>query len=810
MESTAVSVVLFPRSPQAAQTTQSMQFSRFNRSKRAVIMRSYSTLSASIGLSMLLAPLAGWAMSGCSSGTVGDPAGASDGETPGGGPGTGKPPTTPAECEPAATGPALPQAFAVNCGGCHSPYGKSTNGFPDLFAFAGTVDKFKTQVRNGGTRMPAFGEEKISDKDIEGIQAYFAVGEPPALTCDGSVVTPNECAGVPAGVGALFPTAMNDAPIMTRKADGSILLEGAGRVRGRHEHEEEFSKFHPHYFENRSYKFTIEDTIAAGGTTIKFTWLSAGKTALDPNTNFRFWYTGNGNVFNNNVQMTRMSDTYFEFTVEHNDREHREIKDGDLLEFEFGVFLDHAAVEGRTNYYSDTFRYRVGSGKLTPFSEPDDAALSGADGTTASIFAEPELSYEQMALNIQATEIQKFLGGRRLFHTNFTSGEHSEEGNPVFTEQASKAGPLLNQTTCSNCHINNGRGAPPEPGAPMTSMVVKVFGDGSGADGAPALDPNYGRQLQDKALGGAAAEGNATVAYEDVSGAFPDGTAYTLRKPKFSFTGLSAGPVAHYSARVARPVYGMGLLEAIPEDVLTQRADALDCNQDGISGRPNLVPDPLTKELRIGRFGWKAAKTSVPHQVADALIADLGVTTSYFPAEECGANEQGCKGAGNGPELKDEDLDKVAAYMRLLSVPQRRNTADPVVQHGEILFSQAGCANCHAPMVTTGSNHPFRELRNQVIHPYTDLLLHDMGEGLTDASTKDYVAEASEWRTPPLWGIGLVETVNGHTQLLHDGRARSFVEAVLWHGGEAASAKERFMALPKGDRDALVTFIESL
>ncbi|KYF60996.1 hypothetical protein BE11_37300 [Sorangium cellulosum] len=724
----------------------------------------------------------------------------------GGGEGPGAP------CAEPSDRPALPQAFALNCGGCHGAHGGPTGGFPDLFAFDGSLEEFTEQVRTGTDRMPAFDEQKLAAGDIEAIYAYFASGAPPAATCHGGEVVPGECSGVSGDISPLFPAATGGKAITTTAADGTITLEAAGRVRGRHEREEEFSPFQPLYFENRSYKFIVEDAIPAGGTTIKLTWLPNANASDSQTINFRCWYTGDGNVFHSNNGMDRITSTHWEFVVDRNAREGREIREGDLLEFEFGVFLDATTVEGRTSYYSDTFRYRVGSGELTPFDAPNEAALSGGDGTIPYIHEEPHLYYEQMALNIQEGSIQRFLEGRRLFHTDFVTGEHTESGNPAFDEHAGKAGPLSNQTTCAGCHINNGRGAPPEPGEAMETAVVKLFGAGASADGRPTAHPSYGRQLQNiKAVDGSPGEGTATVAYAEQPGQFPDGTPYVLRQPTFRFSGLAAGQITSYSVRVARPVVGMGLLEAIAEEAVLERADGMDCNQDGISGRPNLIPDPASGVLRTGRFGWKAGKVSVPHQVADALVADMGVTTSLFPVEECGAMQAGCQeGASGTPELSDEDLDRMAAYMRMLGVPPRRDTDDPAVQRGEVLFSQAGCASCHVPTMKTGSHHPFVELRDQIIHPYSDLLLHDMGEGLADTSTSEALAGPREWRTPPLWGIGLLEAVNGHTQLLHDGRARDVVEAILWHGGEADAAKGRFMALPREDRDAVIAFLRSL
>ncbi|WP_438018749.1 di-heme oxidoredictase family protein [Sorangium sp. So ce315] len=758
------------------------------------------------GLDIVLGLLAtGAAGLGCT-GDLSPQGGTPQGETPGGG---GGQPGAP--CAEGGGGPALPQAFALNCGGCHDAHGAPGGGFPDLFAFDGSLEELTEQVRKGTDRMPAFDEQKLAASDLAAIYAYFSAGAPPAATCGGGEVAPGACSGVSGNVSPLFPAATGGEAITTRAADGTITLEAAGRVRGRHEREEEFSPFQPLYFENRSYKFIVEDTIPAGGSTIKVTWLPHANASDDQIINFRCWYTGDGNVFHANHGMERITSTHWEFVVDRNARESREIREGDLFEFEFGVFLDPKTVEGRTSYYSDTFRYRVGSGELTPFDAPDEAALSGGDGTIPYIHEEPHLYYEQMALNIQDGSIQRFLEGRRLFHTDFATGEHTEGGNPAFDEHAGKAGPLANQTTCAGCHLHNGRGAPPEPGEAMATAVVRLFGAGTSAGGGPAADPRYGRQLQDKALDGSAGEGTATVAYTEVPGQFPDGTPYVLRQPAFRFSGPAAGQIARYSVRVARPVVGMGLLEAIAEEAVLERADGMDCNQDGISGRPNLIPDPVSGVLRIGRFGWKAGKVSVPHQVADALVADMGVTTRLFPVEECGEAQEGCRAdTRGGPELADEDLDRMAAYMRLLGVPPRRDTADPAVQRGEVLFSQAGCASCHVPTMKTGSSHPLVELRDQIIHPYSDLLLHDMGEALADTSTSDHLAGPREWRTPPLWGIGLLEVVNGHTQLLHDGRARDVVEAILWHGGEADSAKRRFMALAREDRDALIAFLRSL
>jgi CxxC motif-containing protein (DUF1111 family) len=357
-------------------------------------------------------------------------------------------------------------------------------------------------------------------------------------------------------------------------------------------------------------------------------------------------------------------------------------------------------------------------------------------------------------------------------------------------------------------------------------VVVRVYGTGKDADGAPMPDPNYGRQLQPKALGGTA-EGNATFSFTTVDGKFGDGTAYTLTKPTTTFTGMSNGNPASYSTRLARPLIGMGLLEAIPEADILAHADPTDCDKDGISGVPNIVFDPEDKKTHLGRFGWKAAKASVRHQVTEAANFDLGVTSSVFPKHECGANQAACLAADKPtPELTDNDVNLLVTYIRDLAVVPRRDLKSPQVMQGEALFGSLGCVNCHSPNQHTGNTSPFLEMRDQVIHPYSDLLLHDMGPELADAAGQgEFVAQPFEWRTPPLWGIGLCDevavgfqkdqTLNpapnlGPCHYLHDGRAAKLIDAVLWHGGEAQSVRDKVVALPAADRDALVAFLKSL
>jgi CxxC motif-containing protein (DUF1111 family) len=570
---------------------------------------------------------------------------------------------------------------------------------------------------------------------------------------------------------------------------------------------------------------------------------------------------------------------------------------GDQLQIEFGIFLarydaGHGAhvrnilplpagctLNGapytnacytQANYYSDSFRYVVGKGVLTPYNEdctmsvppgqegmfphpydcsatgpiakavaagtlkdrmgPDEAGWSGGTATMSYIRWRHDLYYSQQAPNTLGENIANHLKGRALFHTDYLSGKHIEANNDMpaadTAPHAGLAGPLYNQLACEGCHSHNNRGVPPAAGMPFDSIVVKLAGMGKDANGGPTPDPNYGKQLQNKSTGGVTAEGNATFQYQSVAGQFKDGTPYTLSKPTLSFMGLSSGNPVAYSVRLARPLIGMGLLEAIPEADILAHADVTDCNMDGIKGVPNLIFDPEDQKMHIGRFGWKASKASVRHQVSEALNLDIGVTTSVFPKHDCGPMQTACLAADKAtPELSDSDLNVIMTYMRTLGVPPRRDLKDPQVVRGETLFTTLGCVNCHVPNQHTGSTSPFLELRDQVIHPYSDLLLHDMGPDLADNSQGEYVATPTMWRTPPLWGIGLCDevaqgfqkdqTLNpapalGPCHYLHDGRAATLLEAVLWHGGEATNVKNQVLGLSSADRTALVAFLGSL
>ena len=287
-----------------------------------------------------------------------------------------------------------------------------------------------------------------------------------------------------------------------------------------------------------------------------------------------------------------------------------------------------------------------------------------------------------------------------------------------------------------------------------------------------------------------------------------------MRKPTYRIDGLGYGPLPPdimISPRIAPALIGLGLLEAISEQDILAHADPDDRDGDGISGRPNRVWDRRAGTLKLGRFGWKAGEPTVEQQSASAFLADMGITSSLFPDEPCALAQQTCRDApeGGAPEIDDLRLGWVVSYSRTLGVPQRRDLGDPEVQRGKLLFASAKCASCHVDTYRTSSFAPIPELGDQVIHPYTDLLLHDMGGGLAD-HRPDFDASGTEWRTPPLWGLGLIQTVNKHDELLHDGRARGPAEAILWHDGEAAASRWAFVAMSIDDRRALVRFLSSL
>jgi CxxC motif-containing protein (DUF1111 family) len=604
-------------------------------------------------------------------------------------------------------------------------------------------------------------------------------------------------------------------PIVFTRPDGVIVTRGAGRFRGRHEKEGSFGLYIENTFLDPGFGFTLEDFTPLGQQRIRVTYLPYYKPMPLGNrmTNFRHWKVqGNNATFMLNDYLVDVPppppveptapfggiEQYDEMKVPAG----RTMAVGENYEFELTAFIPPSSPPRRDTYYTDTFRYRIGLGGLTPnnrdypaLAGPLPPAQLGGDTTIAWLLIEPYMYYEQTALNIQHENLQGFLEGRRLFYTDFTTGSHLERGNVAFPEQAGKAGPLFNAPSCETCHFRNGSGAwdtqanavtVTQPTGTKASLQIKLFDAGS-----------LGDRLQ-------AQEGTVTVTGMDTKTVvLADGTSVALHRPKLAVVANGAA-VTRFSARIPRPLVGLGLLEALDERALVALSDRLDCDKDSISGRPSVVEDPALGVLRFGRFGWKAEKVSVAHQVADDASANLGVTTSPLP------------GGQTKPELSDADLARLTTYLRLLGVPPQRNADDPQVRGGAQLFQAIGCAACHRTDLLTSATHPFAELRNQAVKPFTDLLLHDMGPDLADdsgvpaPSADDSPASASEWRTPPLWGVGLAKTVNPSATFLHDGRAADLQEAILWHGGEAERAQRAYVALSAEDRAALLAFVQSL
>jgi CxxC motif-containing protein (DUF1111 family) len=432
----------------------------------------------------------------------------------------------------------------------------------------------------------------------------------------------------------------------------------------------------------------------------------------------------------------------------------------------------------------------------TDFTAPEpNEMLSGGTGTNVTVFTRDAFSQPTSAFAFD--QRFEFDLGQAVFDRPWVAA-------PASTIASDGLGPYFNARSCSGCHIREGRGHPPQEGD--TNMVSMLFSL-SDASGAP--DPVYGAQFQDMAVTGMASEGKVRVRYEPVDYTYPDGETVTLRKPLYSTdTQLSDGVALN--PRIAPPMIGLGLLQAIEDEDILAHADPDDLDGDGISGRAERLGDGA-----LGRFGWKHTTASIMEQSALAFSNDMGLSTWVFPAPygDCTEAQEACITAFHGdadgmPEVADELLDYVSAYSANLAVPARRDLDDPDVLAGKALFYQAGCISCHMPKHATGPDNP-PEVANQLIWPYSDLLLHDMGEGLADLTpTRD--VPASEWRTPPLWGIGLTETVSGHTHYLHDGRANSLEEAILWHGGEATSAREAFANYTEAERARVLRFLESL
>jgi CxxC motif-containing protein (DUF1111 family) len=424
-------------------------------------------------------------------------------------------------------------------------------------------------------------------------------------------------------------------------------------------------------------------------------------------------------------------------------------------------------------------------------------------------------AFTRIYSHINEEQLTQAWHGRRLFRHSWVippaTDIENEGRGPLFSQVG--LGPLYNQLACVSCHPKNGRGRPPEtPVQAMRSMLVRLSLPGRNEQGGPLAHPVYGDQLSEQGIPGVPGEGRVQVEYKEHVVTLPDGEKVSLRKPVYRFVELQYGPLEPeilFSPRVAPPVFGLGLLEAVSGRTILDLAEQ--GKKQGVSGRPNYVWDAERQRRVIGRFGLKANAATLRQQIAGAFIGDMGVTSSLYRKENCSPAQTACQKAPSDrqPELADEQLDAILLYLRLLQVPARRDTDDSMVGQGERIFARIGCSACHTPTLTTGEFPELPVLSRQTFHPYTDLLLHDMGEGLTDGRP-DFEAAGHEWRTPPLWGIGLIERINEHQTFLHDGRARNLTEAVLWHGGEALAARQRFENLPAAERQSVIRFLASL
>lgn len=420
-----------------------------------------------------------------------------------------------------------------------------------------------------------------------------------------------------------------------------------------------------------------------------------------------------------------------------------------------------------------------------------------------SVNDQSPLAFSFQLSGLDAQQKLDFFVGNSFFNQNWVEA-------PSSTTARDGLGPMFNARSCASCHFRDGRGQP----LANNGLLFRLSVPGTAINGEPPGDISYGGQLSDNAIQGVPREGGFSILYTEQSFTFRDGETYSLRKPAYSFTNLNYGPMNSsilFSPRVGQQMIGLGLVEAINANDILARADAGDANGDGISGRANYVYDAVSKSQQLGRFGWKANVAGLPHQTAAAFLGDMGITTWLFQEQNCSSVQNDCQNAINGgtPELDSTDLDKVVLYVRTLGVPVRRNVKDGAVLRGKMIFSTLGCVNCHSPSYTTGNSSPVAALNGVSIRPYSDFLLHDMGEELSD-NRPDFMASGREWRTQPLWGLGLIRTVNGHSFLLHDGRARNITEAIMWHGGEAESARNKFSSLTVTQRAALLSFLESL
>jgi CxxC motif-containing protein (DUF1111 family) len=652
--------------------------------------------------------------------------------------------------------------------------------------------------------------------------------------------------------------------IQYTEPDGTLVTFMGARTTDRHARERgeawdapdtgpgRYFTFPTHYFQNRTFGLEIRDEVPAGRQRIAIylhvndgtfdgTTFSLFRNILNPEVRDYGWSLNFGFNNENGKPVCFAGQRKCMMVVDSNWRTspHSKLRVGDPIELAPAPRLERdadgkALIDGGgSRYYSFEQLYVVGKGmrpwygvapNLDSAELPEETLLGGQASVSYNYSEEPMRVFQQMANNIGIANTKRFVEGRRLFHTSFLDGRHSEhpDVNPPFTAHAAQLGPRFNQTNCIACHASNGRSAPGAPGDQLATFSILT---GAGSAAAPGPDPVYGENVQQTGQGSAQDYGVSLKPFEKTVRTLPDGEKVELLKPVYAFK----GPIpAMFSARQAPQVIGLGLLEAIDETTILALADPDDKNSDGVRGVPNWSLNPETGQQQLGRFGWKAARGSLRHQAGEALVKEMGVTSPVYPSRSCQRGAADCRTATGTTAVSETEIQRLAQYLQLLGVPAQRSLRSGFpagirvspehdvnpdeIARGAKLFAQVQCVGCHTPQLKTGSKHPFAELRDQTIRPYTNLLLHDMGPGLAD-TLREGNATPSMWRTAPLWGIGSLKFVQGGAQnvrFLHDGRARTLMEAIAWHGGEAEGSRARFEALPKNERSALLQFLGSL
>ncbi len=622
-----------------------------------------------------------------------------------------------------------------------------------------------------------------------------------------------------------------------------LVARAAGRFRDRHPNEWRFD----HFVENYAGGKTFEIVIVDHGHTLELevvTEVSGGPERVD----FKYYIQSNPQEMCDrpltaiNLVMDPVPGREGTFRQRIPD-----ITPGQIIEFDFTHIGVPNPAGGTFQYYTEYFYYHAGKGRFG-IGEANPRAIAGGDASVPLVTA-PRFAFAQHANNLSKAELDRFMEGKVRFETDHVDGLIKNLpttfdccSGPIgyLLDQSPHArqdalGPSFAAASCIDCHSMDGRGATPTGNeSTLSSLVVQLAVEGVGSDGGPRPHPYYGRQFDTRAREGGRPEGRVTVSYEEVPGVFDDGTPYSLRRPIYAFHDTSHGSpganlpdsagtsgypgLVRHSPRIAPILAGTGLLEAVEDAVILGLADPDDTDGDGISGRVNWVRDSVTGEPAVGRFGWKAGQPSLLQQTAIAYQRDLGLTSPFATEHDCGVESDDCP-EGDAPELAAEDVFLVASYVEALAVPARRNHEDPEAIFGLEMFKRANCQGCHVPTLRTRANHHLAGYRDQVIEPFTDLLLHDMGPGLADGF-EEYGAGGSEWRTAPLWGAEFVGHALGRPETcadpysavlapnyLHDGRARSLMEAILWHGGEAETSRRAVLAMNRSERDALLRYL---